>query len=132
MPGWKWIHTPGHTPGHISLWRERDRTLIAGDAFITTGQESVYKVMMQKPEMHGPPMYYTQNWEDSEVSLQRLAALDPELAVTGHGHAMQGEEMRRALRSLARNFREVAVPHGREYDLHPTHAADGSAYVVKT
>src|SRR5436190_2417265 len=33
MPGWKWIHTPGHTPGHVSLWRESDRTLIAGDAF---------------------------------------------------------------------------------------------------
>lgn len=29
MPGWKWIHTPGHTPGHISLFREKDRVLIA-------------------------------------------------------------------------------------------------------
>lgn len=28
MPGFKWIHTPGHTPGHISLFREKDRTLI--------------------------------------------------------------------------------------------------------
>ena len=44
MPGWRWIHTPGHTPGHISFWRERDRTIIAGDAFITTNQESAYAV----------------------------------------------------------------------------------------
>ena len=22
MPGWRWIHTPGHAPGHVSLWRE--------------------------------------------------------------------------------------------------------------
>lgn len=27
------IHTPGHALGHISLFRENDRTLIAGDAF---------------------------------------------------------------------------------------------------
>ena len=44
MPGWRWIHTPGHTPGHISFRRERDRTIIAGDAFITTNQESAYAV----------------------------------------------------------------------------------------
>ena len=24
MPGWRWLHTPGHTPGHVSLWRESD------------------------------------------------------------------------------------------------------------
>jgi glyoxylase-like metal-dependent hydrolase (beta-lactamase superfamily II) len=40
MPGWRWVHTPGHTPGHVSLWRESDRTILAGDAFITTRQES--------------------------------------------------------------------------------------------
>ena len=34
MPGWQWIHTPGHSPGHISLFREKDRSLIAGDAFV--------------------------------------------------------------------------------------------------
>lgn len=28
MPGWRWIHTPGHTIGHVSLWRESDRLLI--------------------------------------------------------------------------------------------------------
>ena len=37
MPGWQWIYTPGHTPEHVSLWREQDRTLLAGDAVITHG-----------------------------------------------------------------------------------------------
>jgi glyoxylase-like metal-dependent hydrolase (beta-lactamase superfamily II) len=55
IPGWRWIHTPGHAPGHISLWRESDRTIIAGDAFITTRQESAYAVAREKPEVHGPP-----------------------------------------------------------------------------
>ncbi|WP_217582322.1 MBL fold metallo-hydrolase, partial [Lysinibacillus sp. GbtcB16] len=39
LPEWQWVHTPGHTPGHISLFREKDRSLIAGDAFVTVKQE---------------------------------------------------------------------------------------------
>jgi glyoxylase-like metal-dependent hydrolase (beta-lactamase superfamily II) len=37
MAGWRWLHTPGHSVGHFSLWRAADRVLIAGDAFVTTG-----------------------------------------------------------------------------------------------
>ncbi|AMA58718.1 MBL fold metallo-hydrolase [Bradyrhizobium sp. CCGE-LA001] len=110
MPDWRWIHTPGHTPGHISLWRERDRVLIAGDAFITTRQESVYAAMTQSPEMHGPPMYFTPDWASAKASVRELAALAPEIVVTGHGAAMQGPEMRAALDALAERFDEVAVP----------------------
>lgn len=114
MPGWKWIYTPGHTIGHIALWRASDKTLIAGDAFITTVQESAYAVAMQKPEMHGPPQYFTPDWGSAKLSVQTLAALDPELVVTGHGPAMQGETMRAALHALARDFDRVAVPdHGK-------------------
>ncbi len=75
MPTWRWIHTPGHAPGHVSLWREADRTLIAGDAFVTTRQESVYAALTQ--ELHGPPMYYTSDWEKARESLRRLAPLEP-------------------------------------------------------
>jgi glyoxylase-like metal-dependent hydrolase (beta-lactamase superfamily II) len=110
MPGWKWIHTPGHSPGHVSLWRESDRTLIVGDAFVTTRQESVYSALAQAPEMHGPPMYFTPDWISAGESVRRLAALEPEVVLTGHGRAMRGPEMRAALRDLATNFREVAVP----------------------
>jgi glyoxylase-like metal-dependent hydrolase (beta-lactamase superfamily II) len=115
MPGWRWIHTPGHTPGHASLWHESDRTLIVGDAFITTNQESATAVLTQKPEMHGPPMYFTPDWESARQSVDALAALEPELVIAGHGRPMQGEEMRLALRALARNFNEVAVPEQGRY-----------------
>ncbi|WP_439647925.1 MBL fold metallo-hydrolase [Cohnella mopanensis] len=37
MSGWRWIHSKGHTPGHISLYEDRSRALIAGDAFVTVG-----------------------------------------------------------------------------------------------
>lgn len=114
MPGWKWLHTPGHTPGHVSLWREQDRTLIAGDAFITTNQESAYAVATQQPALHGPPMYFTPDWESARNSVAKLAALEPEIALTGHGRAMRGAEMRAALHTLSQNFDQIAVPeHGR-------------------
>lgn len=130
MPSWQWTHTPGHTEGHISLWREADRTLIAGDAFITTNQESAFAVAMQRPEMHGPPMYYTQNWEKAEASVQRLAGLSPDLVVSMHGVAMQGPEMNQALQSLAREFRAVAVPrHGRYVEQPATGDESGTTYV---
>ena len=45
LPDFKWIHTPGHTPGHISLFREKDQALIVGDAFVTVKQEYLYKVL---------------------------------------------------------------------------------------
>jgi len=128
MPGWRWLHTPGHTPGHISLWRESDRTIIAGDAFITTNQESAYAVAVQKPEMHGPPKYFTPDWQSSRQSVQDLAALDPRLVVTGHGRAMEGDEMLAALKVLARDFDRIAVPEGGRYVADPATAEDGSAY----
>ncbi len=115
MPDWRWLHTPGHTEGHVSLWRENDRTVIAGDAFITTSQESAYAVAVQKPEIHGPPRYFTPDWIAAKASVKTLAALEPELAVTGHGRALAGEEMRAALTRLAREFDEVAMPDQGRY-----------------
>lgn len=128
MPGWRWIGTPGHTVGHVSLWREEDRTMIAGDAFITTNQESAYAVAVQAEEMHGPPQYFTPDWEASRLSVQNLAALEPELVVTGHGRAMRGPAMRIALQLLARDFDRVAVPQSGRYVGHPARVSDGSAY----
>lgn len=129
MPGWRWIHTPGHAPGHVSLWREADRALVVGDAFITTAQESAYAAATQRPELHGPPMYFTPDWGAAKTSVERLAALEPEIAVTGHGRAMQGAEMRTALHALARDFDRIAVPDHGKYVLHPATAANGTAYV---
>jgi glyoxylase-like metal-dependent hydrolase (beta-lactamase superfamily II) len=128
MPGWTWIHTPGHTPGHVSLWRASDRCIISGDAFITTRQESAYAVATQMPELHGPPAYFTQDWSAARTSVERLAALEPYIAVTGHGRAFEGEELRRGLHNLAENFDIVAVPASGTYVTRPAIAEDGTAY----
>jgi hypothetical protein len=101
---------------------------VVGDAFVTTRQESVYAAATQQPEMHGPPMYFTPDWLRARESVERLAALEPELAVCGHGRAMQGPAMREALHELARNFDRVAVPEHGRYVTAPARASDGSAY----
>jgi glyoxylase-like metal-dependent hydrolase (beta-lactamase superfamily II) len=114
MPGWQWIFTPGHSPGHVSLFRESDRTLIAGDAFVTVEQESLYKVFTQKKEIHGPPRYFTTDWEAARESVRRLNGLRPAYAITGHGHPVSGDDLADGLDRLAREFDRLAVPdHGR-------------------
>ncbi|GAB2574111.1 MBL fold metallo-hydrolase [Gracilibacillus alcaliphilus] len=110
MFGWRWLHTPGHAPGHVSLFREADRSLIAGDAFVTVKQESLYKVMVQDKEIHGPPRYFTTDWEAAKESVQKLAALKPAVAVTGHGEPIYNEELFNGLEKLASEFDRVAVP----------------------
>ena len=115
MPGWRWVFTPGHTPGHVSLFRESDRTLIAGDAFVTTKQESLLAVVTQRRELHGPPMYYTMDWASARRSVEVLAALEPEIAATGHGVPLRGAAMRAGLDELARRFGDLAVPRRGRY-----------------
>jgi glyoxylase-like metal-dependent hydrolase (beta-lactamase superfamily II) len=110
LPEWRWIHTPGHTEGHISLFRESDRTLVAGDAFCTTKQESVTAIMTQKPELHGPPAYYTSDWDAAEQSVKKLAALQPFTIAAGHGLPMQGQDISPTLQTLAAHFNTLARP----------------------
>ncbi|MCM3477305.1 MBL fold metallo-hydrolase [Caldibacillus thermoamylovorans] len=107
---WKWIHTPGHSDGHISLFREKDRTLIAGDAFITVKQDSLAKVLVQEREVNGPPRYLTTDWQLAKKSVEKLAALHPRVAVTGHGLPMEGEELEQGLTKLVNEFDTIAVP----------------------
>lgn len=113
IPGltdWKYIHTPGHAPGHISLFRESDKVLIAGDAFVTTKAESVIYALSNMKHLSGPPKYFTCNWASAEISVIKLAALDPQIAATGHGKPMRGEELRGALKNLSSHFKTLALP----------------------
>ena len=119
LPDWRWIHTPGHTAGHVSLFRERDRTLIAGDAVTTTKQESLMAVATERRELHGPPAYFTQDWAAAGGSVQALAALNPEVLASGHGQPQRGSTMRDELRSLASRFERDEVPSVGRYAGHP-------------
>lgn len=130
LPGWRWIATPGHSPGHVSFFRESDRTLLAGDAFVTTKQESAMAVWQQKQEVHGPPAYFTCDWEQAHASVQTLAALQPEVAATGHGISMKGQELRDQLTELVQHFDKAAVPTQGRYVPQPALADETGVVAV--
>lgn len=71
------VHTPGHTPGHISLVHRERRILIAGDALNNRGGR-----------LHLPPRIFTPDPDNALRSLQRLVrkyADHIDVAVFGHG-----------------------------------------------
>jgi glyoxylase-like metal-dependent hydrolase (beta-lactamase superfamily II) len=113
MLGWRWVHTPSHSPGHVSLFRDDDRVLIAGDAFVTTRQESVLAAMTWRPVVWRPPAYFTTDWTAAYHSVVELARLDPAVAATGHGPPLGGEELRRGLQRLVRDFGQLIPRRGR-------------------
>ncbi|HYG40148.1 MAG TPA: MBL fold metallo-hydrolase [Cytophagales bacterium] len=130
FPEWKIIYTPGHSPGHISLFRDYDRTLIVGDAFVTVQQESAFAIITQKQEVNPPPAYFTIDWYSSEKSLRKLAELKPEVAGTGHGIPMKGIVLRFQLDNLVKNFNEVAVPNQGRYVHQPVIANENGIVAI--
>ena len=111
MPGWHVLHTPGHTPGHVSFFRLKDATLLVGDAFCTTKPESFFEAALaQHPELHGPPAYFTWDWNLARQSVQHLAELKPAVVAPGHGKPLSSAELPNALQKLAAQFDEVARP----------------------
>ena len=115
LPGWTLLHTPGHTPGHVSFFRESDRTLLVGDAFCTTKPESFFEAnFAQHPELHGPPSYFTSDWEAAKRSVRKLAALAPQECRAGAWQAARRVDVAASLDRLAADFERIAVPENSE------------------
>ncbi|RYY53216.1 MAG: MBL fold metallo-hydrolase, partial [Chitinophagaceae bacterium] len=105
---------PGHSPGQVAFYHDAEKLLVSGDAIITVRQDAMYKVLLQKQEVCGPPVYLTTDWQAAELSVRKLAALGAECLVPGHGQFMQGPELTEGLATLVSEFRERAVPaHGK-------------------
>jgi glyoxylase-like metal-dependent hydrolase (beta-lactamase superfamily II) len=88
------IFTPGHTPGHICLYLERSKALIAGDA-LTAGDG----------RLMGPNEGATQNMAQAAESVRKLAELDIQTIVCYHGGVVRDNanaQLRRVARELAR------------------------------
>jgi hydroxyacylglutathione hydrolase len=80
------LETPGHSPGHLSYWREDDRTLIAGDVLF--GRHP----LTGRPGLHEPPARFTLDPARNRASIRRLAELRPALIVFGHGRPQRDPE----------------------------------------
>lgn len=134
IPGfkeWRYMHTPGHTFGHISLFRDDDKVLIAGDAFITTkGESALNAIFLATTKVSRPPAYFTPDWQAADESIKKLISLAPEVVATGHGKPMQGKEMRRQLHYLHDHFYEEFVPQHGRYVYEPAVADAGGVLYV--
>jgi glyoxylase-like metal-dependent hydrolase (beta-lactamase superfamily II) len=104
LQGWEIIETPGHTAGHVSLFRPRDRVLLAGDAFTTVKQDNMIGMLSQRPQVWRPPTYYTSDWQSARDSVRKLAALRPLVLGAGHGRPMAGYAALEQLQQLAQDF----------------------------
>ena len=105
LPGWRWVHTPGHTPGHVSLWQADGRTLLAGDAFATMDLDSWATQVTHKRALDRPPVPFTPDWDAADASIRRLSELRPDAVGAGHGRAMSSPNLANQL------VRYAAVQH---------------------
>lgn len=110
LPGWVYIHTPGHTPGHVSFFRLHDRVLITGDAVVTVPLNSVWGFLRwglgrARQRLAGPPWYTTWNWRAAKESVAALAQLEPWVLACGHGLPMSGSRTAPQLHAFAAHFR---------------------------
>lgn len=74
------IHTPGHTPGHVSLYHRPSKTLIAGDAMVA-----------RDGRLAGPNPPVTPNMEQAIESLRKFQAYEIERVICYHGGLVQGD-----------------------------------------
>jgi glyoxylase-like metal-dependent hydrolase (beta-lactamase superfamily II) len=103
-PGWRWLHTPGHTPGHVSLYRGADRVLLAADAFATMNLDSWIAYLTRDREFSRPSPPFTFDWGAARGSIEKLADLEPGVVAAGHGLAMSGEQVACRLREFTKSF----------------------------
>jgi hydroxyacylglutathione hydrolase len=79
VAGFRVLHVPGHSPGHVAYWRVSDRALVLGDVLnnmnVSTGRRGLRE----------PKRIFTPDPARNRESARRLAALEPELVCFGHG-----------------------------------------------
>jgi glyoxylase-like metal-dependent hydrolase (beta-lactamase superfamily II) len=89
----RFVHLPGHTPGHSGIWFEEEDLLFVADIDLTS---------------FGP--YYGEPFadvDDFEHSIRRVREMNPRVLVTSHGRGIfEGGPMRDALDRYASKIRE--------------------------
>ena len=68
------IYTPGHSPGHISLYLKQSKTLVAGDAMVKINNQ-----------LHGPVKQTTLDIKTATESLKKFLDYDIDTVICYHG-----------------------------------------------
>src|SRR5215203_5783887 len=93
--GTRVIFTPGHTLGHTSLYLERSKVLIAGDA-----------LRAERGSLNGPNPSMTLEMGTALQSLRRLADLDIDTIICYHGGVVSEDangQLRRVIQEASLN-----------------------------
>jgi glyoxylase-like metal-dependent hydrolase (beta-lactamase superfamily II) len=93
--GTRVISTPGHTPGHISLYVERSKVLIAGDALTA-----------ERGSLNGPNQSMTLEMRTAIQSIRRLADLEIDTIVCYHGGVVSEDvngQLRKVIQEASRD-----------------------------
>ena len=92
------VFTPGHTPGHISLYLEASKVLVAGDALTA-----------ERGYLKGPNPSVTLDMRTATQSVERLADLDVGTIVCYHGGVVSEDangQLRRVIQEASHNRNE--------------------------
>lgn len=79
VAGFRVVHTPGHSRGHVVYFREPDRVAICGDVVRNMSY------LTGLPGIKEPPDFFTPDPAENRRSIRKLAALEPSLLLPGHG-----------------------------------------------
>ena len=86
VSGFRVVHLPGHAPGLIALYRERDGLALTTDCFYTLDPQT---------GIHGQPRVaaaaFNLDTEQARASIRKLAALAPSAAWPGHAEPLTGD-----------------------------------------
>jgi hydroxyacylglutathione hydrolase len=93
--GFTVVEAPGHTPGHLAFWRERDGVLVLGDVAFHRNPLSL-RLALQEPFR-----FATRDPQRNRESARGLAALRPGVICFGHGPPLlDGERFARFVARL--------------------------------
>lgn len=98
VAGYEVVHLPGHAPGQIALWRERDRLALSTDCFYlldsTTGEPTEPRV---------PHHAFNHDTVKARASIRKLASLDPASCCPGHLGPLSVEVRARLEQAVTQN-----------------------------
>jgi hydroxyacylglutathione hydrolase len=95
VAGFRVVALPGHAPGLIGLWRERDRLALVSDCLYMTDMWG------HDQDAAAPLDAYNVETARARASIGRLADLDPLTVWPGHRGPLQGQDVVAQLRRAA-------------------------------
>ena len=87
------LHTPGHTPGSISLYDKDDKVLFVGDT-----------ARFLKGKLEGPAPRFTPDMGQAKASVGRLSKIEFEVLLSGHGEPLKSKDAPKMMTELTKEL----------------------------